>query len=146
MSQILEALSEVEILGLTIIGEARGEPIEGQVAVGCVVRNRCLKYKKNYHDICLEPYQFSCWNKLDVNRPFLDELAAQIVNGQKLTTTHYKQCLWVASGIEDYSIADNTGGACFYMERSIFTDPKRPKWAKDARNVIYIRNHTFFQL
>lgn len=142
MNQILENLSNAEILALTIIGEARGEPIEGQVAVGCVIRNRCLTYKKSYHDICLEPYQFSCWNETDPNRVILDELAKYLINGQHIS---YRQCLWVASGIENFSINDNTAGATYYLTTRFFTD-NRPKWAKDARNQTTLGKQTFFSL
>ena len=34
------ALTDTQILLLTLWGEGRGEPIEGRVAIGSVIRNR----------------------------------------------------------------------------------------------------------
>ncbi len=74
-------LSQQEIIGLTIYGEARGELVEGQIAVGCVIRNRMhlkpSKYK-SYHEVCLEPKQFSCWNSDDKNYETLIQIANRL--------------------------------------------------------------------
>lgn len=52
------------ILGLLIYGEARGEGVIGQIAVGEVVLNRIQKDKENMlEDVCLKPLQFSCFNR-----------------------------------------------------------------------------------
>lgn len=127
---ILTKLSPTEILGLTIIGEARGEPIEGQVAVGSVIRNRLHHNPKytNYNDVCLARNQFSCWNENDPNYPFLLELAHRMIFGQVISDVYFSQCLWVAEGIADNKIADNTHGSQFYMTTELFNS-NRPKWA-----------------
>src|SRR6185295_7244404 len=114
----LENLSDVEVLELTIIGEGRGEPIEGQVAIGSVVRNRLysnrVKYD-TYNDVCLEDKQFSCWNIGDPNRALLLDIAAKMLDGQTLPDQFIRQCMWVARGIVDWSIIDNTKGSLYYM-------------------------------
>jgi N-acetylmuramoyl-L-alanine amidase len=142
-------LSNIEIIGLTIIGEARGEPIEGQVAVGSVIRNRYLsnaKKYKHYTDVCLEPMQFSCWNKNDQNRPCLEELANKIfLNLDHRFDPYLQQCMYVAQGIQEMVLLDNTQGCRFYMEKKLFND-KRPSWATNAKNVKIINNHVFFKL
>lgn len=52
------------ILGLLIYGEARGEGVIGQIAVGEVVLNRIQKDKANtLEEVCLKPLQFSCFNR-----------------------------------------------------------------------------------
>ena len=63
---ILDNLPQIELVGLTLYGEARGEPIEGIVAVGCVIRNR-VKFEGSFYAVCLKPRQFSCWNQDDPN-------------------------------------------------------------------------------
>ena len=109
MIEILNQLSDIEILGLTIIGEARGEPIQGQVAVGSIAKNRLhskpAKYKR-YHDVVLEPNQFSCWNGDDPNLALLTGLAEEMVNGKFITDIYLKQCMYVAAGIFNNDIFD----------------------------------------
>lgn len=142
-NELLENLSPIEIVGLTIIGEARGEPIHGQVAVGCVIRNRLLNGKKTYTDVCLAHRQFSCWNVNDPNRAVLIELAEMLLKGQKLTSPYHKQCMFVALGIVNHDIMDNTNGALNYMTRDLF-DARTVEWAKDATNISTKGNHIFF--
>ena len=142
-NDILDNLSSIEILGLTIIGEARGEPIHGQVAVGCVIRNRLLTSHKQYHDVCLAPKQFSCWNENDPNRVILLELAEKLLAGDKIRDAYLKQCLYVAKGIENWDIMDNTNGAVNYMTSDLFR-ARTVEWAKDATNIKIIGHHTFF--
>ena len=130
---ILVALSDKEILALTIIGEGRGEPIEGQVAIGCVCRNRLHtnpgKYH-NYHDVCLAREQFSCWNTDDSNYALLMDIAAKWTEGEVLNDPYIRQCQLVASGVVDWAITDNTKGAQDYLTAKLFNSPDRPKWAK----------------
>jgi N-acetylmuramoyl-L-alanine amidase len=145
----LEILTDLEVLSLTIIGEARGEPIESQVGVGSVVRNRLygnqIRYK-NYKDVVFEKLQFSCWNANDPNRPVLIELAEKMIHGQ-IVDIHLKQCIWVASGIVKWEIKDNTKGALHYIETGLFNDAmKRPSWARNAKNELVHGHHTFFNV
>ncbi len=137
----LRLLSPMEIVGLTIYGEARGEPIEGQIAVGCVIRNRLhMTANKTYHDIILAPLQFSCWNETDTNRPMLEEMADKIITGQ--VPIEVKECLWVAKGIIDWVLKDNTTSAMNYLETSLYII-KPPKWATKMKVTRQIGNHTF---
>ena len=56
---------------LCIFAEARGEPYEGQVAVGCVIRNRTSrKFFSNgtVVDTVTKPHQFSWMNTGDAQR------------------------------------------------------------------------------
>jgi hypothetical protein len=147
---ILSALSNEEILGLTIIGEARGEPIQGQVAVGCVIRNRLHnkpdKYR-SYHDVCLKPKQFSCWNANDPNSSILMELAQKLITGAILNDPYYGQPMFVANGIVSWKILDNTLGARNYMTTALFNSEQRPNWARFPKtDPIKIGNHSFLNV
>jgi hypothetical protein len=135
-------LSDIEILALTIYGEARGESIAGQVAVGCVIRNRTIK--DNYRDICLAPKQFSCWNLDDPNRALLDELGLKLFSGE--VPDEIKQELWVAQGIINDAIKDSTKGAKNYLTTSLFYSNKRPSWARDAINENQIDKQVYFNV
>lgn len=145
---LLQHLSNAEIVGLTIIGEARGEAIESQVGVGCVIRNRLdhnpSKYR-NYADVCLEPKQFSCWNLNDPNYQVLINLANKQIRGDIMTDVSLRQCMWIADGIVSRIVKDNTNGALNYLNRALFGDSeKRPDWANKPKNISYHGNHVFF--
>lgn len=147
--KLLHNLSDSEILTLTLIGEARGEPIEGIVAVGSTIRNRLhftpSRYK-NYRDVCLEPFQFSCWNSSDVNSGLLDDLAAKLINSQPLSDPYIRQCILVANGIIDWSLIDNTAGSQYYMTTSLFDSAKRPSWANKPKFELIRGKQTFFNV
>jgi len=141
----LRELSEIEILALTIYGEARGESIEGQVAVGSVIRNR-KSNRDSYHDICLKREQFSCWNSTDSNVGLLNGMAEILLRNQNITNTHYMQCFWVAEGIIKNLIKDNTNDAKNYLTNDLFHN-NRPSWAKNLRAAPKeIGNQTFFSV
>lgn len=141
----LEGLSDLEILALTLFGEARGESIESIVACGCVARNRVHSgLYKNYRHACLAPFQFSCWNEDDPNYPVLLELAEKMFSGNSIMDLYFKQCMWVAHGIIDWDIIDNTKSAMNYMTTSLFNSDKKPKWAKGIDHGVEKGNHIFF--
>lgn len=117
---------------MTIWAEARGEPFEGQCAVGEVIR---LRTKRRYASngtipgTILWPWQFSCWNINDPQRlkmALLDDEDLQI-----------KKCAkaWKASASSHYS-----KGAVLYCNLKI----ARPNWAIESKKVAQIGNHTFF--
>ncbi|AIC31325.1 cell wall hydrolase SleB-like protein (plasmid) [Rhizobium etli bv. mimosae str. IE4771] len=58
------------ILARTIFGEAASEPDDGKEAVAQVVMNRTTsgRYPTTVTSVCLQPWQFSCWNANDPNR------------------------------------------------------------------------------
>lgn len=146
---IIETLTHSETLALTIYGEARGEPIDGQVAVASVIRNRYESHKDKYDgfkQICLEPRQFSCWNKKDPNYQLLLESAKQMILGQIVSDKYLKQCIWVATGITDQVLLDNTRGARNYLTRKLFEDA-RPVWARKLSGLaIYRGTQVFFNV
>lgn len=136
-----DSLTDLETLALTIYGEARGEKVDGQIAIGCVIRNRRISHpEKSYKDICLAPKQFSCWNENDPNRVILLKLADNIHG----TNFWLKQTMFIASGIIDNNLIDNTGGAKNYMTSDLFFSDKKPAWAIKAMGLRTIGNHVFF--
>lgn len=100
------------ILACTLWGEARGEKEEAVEAVAQVILNRAEHprwWGKDVRSVCLKPWQFSCWNKLDPNRAKLAEpikyggwapwekcchvaamaLAEPVLSGYLIHATHY---------------------------------------------------------
>lgn len=135
-----------EILALTLWGEGRGEPVEGQIAIANVINNRFsampTKYK-NIGQVCLEPRQFSCWNSNDLNYPKLLEQAKRFIDN-KISDRYLMQCLYIARGIINRSFLDNTNGAMNYVTKNLFNSPNRPIWAKNAIDIKEVGNHVFF--
>jgi len=64
--QEIKDLSTTEVLARTLYGEGRGEDNSELYKIGEVILNR----RKDYHfpfsikEVCLEKWQFSCWNSL----------------------------------------------------------------------------------
>jgi N-acetylmuramoyl-L-alanine amidase len=145
------SLSEVQVVGLTLFGEARGEPIESIVGVASVIRNRfqlAWMGKRSYSEVCLTAYQFSCWNENDPNRRILGMMIAKLVNKEKINDIFYRQCEFVGSGIINWDLRDNTKCATHYMETHLFHSPTPPtnveKLVSVAKVTVEYGNHTFF--
>jgi len=54
--------AELFIVALTILGEARGEGMEGMAGVASVIQTRMIERKQSASQVCLSPKQFSFWN------------------------------------------------------------------------------------
>lgn len=146
LKAFLAPLPDEAILGLTLYGEARGEPVEGIIAVGCVIRNRVLdkRWPDDYRGVCLQKAQFSCWDAVGGESNFQAVLAAaQILKAHEPVPPALEQCAWVALGISRGAILDNTKGADHYHALRL---TPRPSWAQSFVPVVQIRNHLFYRL
>lgn len=135
-----------EYLGLTLFGEARGEPIEGIIGVGSVIRNRVqLRFMnaKSYSDVCRAHEQFSCWNTNDLNYPVLMSYKDMIDTGQVVNDIFFRQCLFIANGIINWDLRDNTRGATHYVSTTLYHSQTAPLWVSTAKKMIELGNHTF---
>lgn len=137
-----------EVLALTLWGEARGETIEGQVAVANVIMNRWKSNPSKYKsiiDVCLEPKQFSCWNEDDPNKAKMDLIATKVDSG--MIPPEIKQQIYIARGVLGFNFHDNTKGSKHYITTSLFDSENRPRWAKHPTNdPVRIGNHIFFNV
>jgi N-acetylmuramoyl-L-alanine amidase len=128
------------VLALLVYGESRGEPVEGQIAVASVVRNRVKNRQQGWKDVCLAPDQFSCFDADDPNYPTLQR-AAVILMTQPLVPD-LAQAQWIADGIMAGSCKDNTQGSLNYLTtRLLEHDP--PKWARNKPVAAVIGHHSF---
>jgi len=93
----LAQMNEIEVLARTLYGEARGEPVAGKEAVASVVMNRVRRSQEKSSGywwgndvitVCTKPWQFSCWNVDDPNRPKLLTVEAKDRN--------YQSCIRIA--------------------------------------------------
>jgi len=139
---IFETLKEKELLSLAVYGEARGESIEGKVAVASVITNRLARrgwYGKTLQEVILKPYQFSCFLENDPNHDLLVSIAMNYVEYLG-TYDALRQAWWVALGFLDGWLASNVAGATNYFADYI---PK-PGWATDMEYITKIGRHSFY--
>jgi len=128
---------DIKITGLTVFGEARGEPQKGQFAIAQVIRNRVLANNTYPAIECLRPYQFSCWNKNDPNYSLLNS----VLKGERdIPSIYYKIADDVLNG---RVLLDEVGDARYYMTRSLYYSNKRPSWANKLKVATEIGNHVF---
>lgn len=152
LKEIQAALSPIDVVALTLWAEARSEPVEGQIAVGCVIRNRLPRYDNSYQAACFASKQFSCWNDNDdANHLALVRLAEQRLTGHGLHAgggdAAFVQCLWIAEGLVCSKLKDNTGGANHYYSPSAMIPKGRvPGWAKGKIATAVIGRHRFYRL
>lgn len=129
-----EDLHSLDVLARTLWGEARGEGEQGMQAVACVVLNRAAKkgwMGKTVAEVCLKPWQFSCWNADDPNREKLLKVGP--------ADPQFKIALQVATDALAGRLKDYTFGSTHYHTTVI-----SPKWAKGKTPVVVIGNHAFY--
>jgi spore germination cell wall hydrolase CwlJ-like protein len=126
------------MLALAIWREARGEPVNAQIAVGCSIRNRTLRATwwndrtaASYTAVILQPYQYSSFNASDPN-------ATKIPNYRD---PNFREILGIAASIIDGTQEDTTSGATHYFDSSI--DP--PSWTTEMTEVLDLPPFKFFK-
>lgn len=132
----LDVFSDQEIIAKTLYGEARNQGYQGQQAVCNVIFNRTAKpswWGANPRQVCLHPYQFSCWNESDPNRSVIVEVTDK--------DQIYAQCLAIAADGLSGVLPDITGGATSYFVTSM-SNP--PAWAKGLDPSAIIGVHSFY--
>jgi spore germination cell wall hydrolase CwlJ-like protein len=122
---------EEKIIAITILAEARGEGEKGMYAVAAVIAQRAFERKRTPSEICLKPYQFSCWNGYKKVKD-LEHL---------LKVPQAKYAILIAKNIKLLS-RDFVGYANHYHNNKI----KTPYWAKGQKPVKTIGNHIFYKL
>ena len=123
------------IMSKTMWGEARGEGARGLQAVGNVIMNRVEAgswYGASVKDVCLKPYQFSCWNERDPNRAIIENMTEKQL---ELNGT-----LAIARKVINGQLPDITGGATHYHNKNI-----KPYWAASMEKTATIGNHIFYK-
>jgi N-acetylmuramoyl-L-alanine amidase len=134
--------NDLMILARTIYGEARGElrhvngGMQSLEAVAWVVKNRAAqpRFSKSITNVCLQPWQFSCWNANDPNR-------AKLMNAS-LNDRLLQTCFLAATNVLFGNCVDVTYGADHYHAAHI----PMPYWAKGAAPSAKIANHVFYKL
>ena len=141
-----EELSEEDVFARTLWGEARGEPREGRIAVACVILNRVARaqdhrrrkgtrfwWGETAKEVCLKPFQFSCWLAADPNLPKM----LAVTDADK----DFAACLAIARDALAGRLVDTTGGATHYINPRLVD----PSWAKSMIETTRIGRHAFFR-
>lgn len=139
---MINNFSDVEIIARTLFGEARGEVEKVGVialeAIASVIWNRWVKNPKQFgespREVCLKPYQFSCWNTNDPNLKLLLQL--------KINHDAYSLCYMISEEFMAGRGCDVTNGSDHYHSRWI----QPPNWAVGRMPVMEIGNHYFYRL
>lgn len=118
---------EIECLAKNIYFEARGEPIEGQVAVAAVTINRVNadKFPKSICKVVHQPYQFSWVQQLKSHTP--------------KSKAEYELAVKIATGYIEGKFKDPTYGSTYYH-----ADYVNPRWNKFVNKKVKIGSHIFY--
>lgn len=105
--------NDIDTLGRTIYGEARGETDVEKDGVASVVMNRFHNgmFGSTVASVCRMQNQFSCWNKNDPNY--------RIITTAQPSNPNFAHCLQIAREAISGQIPDNTFGATYYHDTSI---------------------------
>lgn len=128
------AMDGKEVFAKTIYAEARGEPLEGQQWVAWVIKNRAYRNKPYWggntiKGVCLQPYQFECWNgrtDIPINEPAV-----------------YKKIRSWSDALYDAPHSKDPTQNCDY-----YNNPAKegmPAWTKNVDLIRKIGNHNFYR-
>lgn len=137
-------LNNVQIGGLTIYAEARGESDQGRIGVGTVILERVDHREwdgKTVQEVCLWPFQFSCYLPGDPNRIVLSDIAKHWDLEIKKNKTLI-QCVNIFDGLMNGKIERYPKGAIQYLNpKSVKTIPD---WVSKMKFLATIKNHDFY--
>ena len=115
--------SDIQLMARAINGEARGEPYEGQVAVGAVILNRVKdsRFPNTIAGVIYQSGAFTAVSDRQINAPLAED------------STVYKAAQDAMNGW------DPTGGCVYYFNPNTATN----KWIWSRPHVITIGKHRF---
>lgn len=131
---------ELDIFARTLYGEARGEGLLGLEAVANVILNRVKLAKEKrvtwwgdtISEVCLKPFQFSCWNANDVNNRIIRQVDEK--------DAVFRLCQRIARRAAGGFLTDLTKGATHYHAKVV-----NPKWALRQIPIFEYKNHLFYR-
>lgn len=135
----------IDVLARTIYGEARGElyktngGLSALMGVANVINNRVkqkLWYGATHEDVCMKPYQFSCWNKDNPNYTVIRNVN---VKHDKV----FQKCLEIAELTANEQWPDLTHGSDHY--HAVWM-PRAPLWAMGKKPLAKLGCHIFYNL
>lgn len=146
-SELIAALTDTEVVALTIFGEARGAGPDGMRAVADVIRNRVLaKRYGGWREVCLRKWQFSCWTPVGGPSNYLTVIsAAKSIVFKTPPPPGLATCWAIAVETVEGARPDSVLGATHYLVDALYNNPlKCPKWAWRLQPVARVGSHVFF--
>lgn len=146
--QMQQHEDDCRILALTMVGEGRGESLDGRVAIGWTVRNRSTEKGQTIAARCLQRLQYSTWwpqGGVENYRVTLDLAEAVFVTGLTITTPRfavYHECAVLAGGVIDGRLRDRTHGSTHYLTTQLLA-AHPPAWV-DRPATVVLGSHAFF--
>ena len=141
--------ADLDMMALTVWAEARGEGPDGIAAVAWVIRNRFENpgwWSRQRGDgisddtiaaVCLDPYQFSCWNPADPNRK-------KLLSPTTKDRADFKFCRKICEQVMTSSNADDlVKGADHYCTKAVV---RHTRWARGRTPVKVIGSHHFYRI
>lgn len=155
VDEVRAALDDFTALTITLFGETSGEPIEGKVAVGNVIRNRVKAQRRfgtTYRAVCHAKGQFSCWwpyggqenyeRVMALARSFAEKTALPLPIASLAV---FQECGFIAEGILGGQLRDNTHGSTHYFApRAMVPLGRVPDWAVGLTPTARVANQFFF--
>jgi N-acetylmuramoyl-L-alanine amidase len=146
-SELIEALTDTEVVACTVYGEARGAGVEGMRAVADVIRNRVQAgHYGDWREVCLRKWQFSCWTPVGGPSNYLTVIsAAKSIVFKTQPPPGLAQCFAIAVEVVQGHRPDTVLGSTHYITDWLYSDPLRcPKWARRLKPACVIGAHCFF--
>lgn len=139
---IHDDVRDLDILSRTLYGEAEANNERDAISIANVICNRTefKNWPNSISAVCLQPYQFSCWNANDPNRQRIMDASGEWF--EKCKQIAAKEIQERASGISN----DPTFRSTHYYETGV---KKKPAWAKGKQPVAFVNHksgtkHIFF--
>ena len=121
-------MSELLIVTLTLWIECRGESAYGRELVATVIWNRMQERGLPAHEVCIQPRQFSCWNK----KPHIVE--------SECTGPVWRHCRRLAIELCNGTFVPSNGANHYYNPALC-----SPRWAKNMQVIVREDQHVFLR-
>ena len=129
LSHVLHASAGV--VANTLYFEARSESEQGLRTVATVIYNRAQNTGKTFEAVCLQPFQFSCWNASKTRK---------ITPKTRSDAEAYNLCLAIEKELLTGKFEPLGEWTHYYNPRLC-----SPNWARDGQNKTQIGNHIFLK-
>jgi len=125
-------MNDIDTLARTLMGEAKPNDMTSATAIACVIMNRVHfpNWPDSAGEVCLQSWQFSCWNENDPNRARIMAIGA--------SSKWFRECTQIAADAVNGKIDDFTIGATHYHMPSV-----SPKWAR-KKVPCYRHTHMYY--
>lgn len=150
--EVTAALANFQVVALTIWGEARGASPALRAAIASVIVNRVKQQRKAFgltpREVCLKPWQFSCWKAEGgkANHDAVMAAASVLLAGDGGLSRTMHECVALALEVTKGILADTVQGATFYYSPAAMVPKGRmPAWAVGLTPVAEIDGTRFYK-